>query len=147
MPSGMLGSSGAGSRSLMARLRLLHLADPSHTDFLFALLPFRRSYGLYLSWFPLVMLPPFLGSRPCVHVGGLFGSLLIVLPILFDVYPCFKSLLLRSIHSRPPFLPYLCAYALSQCFMASVVARLILGEQGSNSFGFVEGGVGVASIR
>src|SRR6266702_744941 len=30
-PSGTLGSSGTGSRSLVARLRLPHLADPSHT--------------------------------------------------------------------------------------------------------------------
>ena len=32
-------------------------------------------------------------------------------------------------------------------FMALVVSRLILGEQGSYSFGFVAGGVGVANIR
>ncbi len=32
LPLGTLGSFGTGSRSLVARLRLLHLADPSHTD-------------------------------------------------------------------------------------------------------------------
>src|SRR6266702_4578044 len=65
---------------------------------------------------------------------------------LRDAYPRSQSLLLRSIHSRPPFLPYLCAYAPSRVFMASVVSRLILGEQGSYSLGFVEGGVGVVCI-
>ncbi|SRR6266702_5221674 len=32
-------------------------------------------------------------------------------------------------------------------FMASAVSHLIFGEQGCYSFGFVNGGVGVASIR
>src|SRR6266702_5180435 len=53
LPLGILGSSSAGSRSLAARLRLLHLTDPSHTDPHPPFFLLGGASSLYLNWLPL----------------------------------------------------------------------------------------------
>ena len=115
-PSGTLGSLGAGSRSRMARLRLLHLANPPPSTF--SVHPFFPSAFLW-SLLNLVSFgdaAPLLGSRLCIRVGGPSGSLLTTLPffLILASYTSFNSLLSRPIHSHPPFSPHLFAYTPSQ---------------------------------